>query len=188
MSRKSSKQMPTKLRHELERAELSVLVVGQDEHDVGSWVGIWVGSPAEINNEPITSFQSKRRDAGLVGCISLALPSGLVNQLSIWWLTGKATACATRSPWVIQLKTLHFRECAPGSWPGGEDKDEEGQVDHGLGIVTVFGFLMNQSVTWPWKVNLVFFALVDSLSTRDARRAGDTCSVMGVSQICKRKP
>ena len=32
----SSKQMPTKLGHELERAELGVLVVGQDEHDVGS--------------------------------------------------------------------------------------------------------------------------------------------------------
>ena len=32
----SKKQTPTKLGHELERAELSVLVVGQDEHDVGS--------------------------------------------------------------------------------------------------------------------------------------------------------
>ena len=36
MSRKTLKQMPTKLGHELEGAELSVLVVGQDEHDVGS--------------------------------------------------------------------------------------------------------------------------------------------------------
>ena len=33
---KTSEQMPTKLGHELERAELSVLVVGQDENDVGS--------------------------------------------------------------------------------------------------------------------------------------------------------
>ena len=185
--------MPTKLGHELERAELSVLVVGQDEHDVGSWVGIWVRSPAGINDEPFTLFQSKRIDAGLLhqGCITLALPSGLVYQLCIWRLTwaGKATACATRPPLVVQFKKRNFfREQAPGCWPGGEEKDEEGQGDHGRNIITELRFLINQSVTWPYKVDLgEFLALVDSLSTRDARRTGETCSVMEVSQICKRK-
>ena len=178
--------MPTKLGHELERAELSVLVVGQDEHDVGSWVGIWVRSPAEINDEPFTSFQSKRIDAELLqGCITLALPSGLVDQLCIWRLTwaGIATACATRPPWVVQFKKRNFfREHAPGCWPGGEEKYEEGQGDHGRNIITELRFLINQSVTWPYKFDLgEFLALVDSLSTRDARRAGETCSVMGVS-------
>ena len=64
--------------------------------------------------------KSKRVNAGLLlqGCVSLPLPSGLVDKLSIWWLTGagKATAWATRSPWVIQLKNETFSRICTWLW------------------------------------------------------------------------